>query len=169
MTVEITKVYKEHVPPARLIGKRYSNEDRNALGSFADQWQAWFANGWFEEIGKLGALPETEGSSYGMMRMTGNQFEYWIGMLFPHDTEVPEGFSHADIAEGDVGTCWIYGNADSGEIYGIEPHNLCMAKFDEQGWQMDENAWFFERYHHPRFTTPDEKGNVVLDYGVYLK
>ena len=100
MTAEVTKVYKEHIPSTRLIGKRYSDEHRNAAGSFGDRWDEWSANGWFEEIGKLGALPESEGSSYGIMRMSGNQFEYWIGMLFPEHTEVPVGFDHADLAEG---------------------------------------------------------------------
>jgi len=28
---------------------------------------------------------------------------------------------------------------------------------------------FFELYNCPRFTTPDDKGNVILDYGFYLK
>ncbi|WP_339293277.1 AraC family transcriptional regulator [Paenibacillus sp. FSL W8-0187] len=169
MTAEVTKVYKEHSPSARLIGKRYSDEHRNAAGSFVDRWDEWSANGWFEEIGKLGALPESEGSSYGIMRMSGNQFEYWIGMLFPEHTEVPVGFDYADLAEGDVGICWLYGNRDNGELFGMEPHNACMAKIAEQGWILDDNPWFFERYHDIRFMTPDEQGNVILDYGVYVK
>ncbi|MPY17171.1 AraC family transcriptional regulator [Paenibacillus glucanolyticus] len=169
MAAEVTRVYKEHVPSARLIGKRYGDEDRDAAGSFAGRWAEWFVNGWFEEIGKLGALPESEGSSYGLMRMNGDRFEYWIGMLFPTNTAAPDGYQYEDLAEGDVGVCWLYGNADNGELYGMDPHNVCMAKIAEQGWQQRANAWFFERYHHPRFTTPDEKGNVVLDYGVYVK
>lgn len=104
-----------------------------------------------------------------LWRMNGDRFEYWIGMLFPTNTAAPDGYQYEDLAEGDVGVCWLYGNADNGELYGMDPHNVCMAKIAEQGWQQRANAWFFERYHHPRFTTPDEKGNVVLDYGVYVK
>lgn len=168
MAAEVTSVYKEQIPSARLIGKRYTDEHRNAAGSFADQWEEWFANGWFEKIGRLGCLPESEGASYGLMRMNGIQFEYWIGMLFPKHTEVPEGFDHADLAEGAAGICWLYGK-DNGELFGMEPHKRCMAKIAEQGWSLGENPWFFERYHPVRFTTPDEQGNVILDYGVYLK
>jgi hypothetical protein len=29
--------------------------------------------------------------------------------------------------------------------------------------------WFFERYGCPRFTTPDDKGNVILDICHYIK
>ena len=28
--------------------------------------------------------------------------------------------------------------------------------------------WFFERYTCPRFTTPDEDGNVILDICQYV-
>lgn len=73
-----------------------------------------------------------------------------------------------DIPAGDIGICWIYGNESTGELYGIEPHNACVKKIEEQGWKVAENSWFFERYQCPRFTTPDEKGNVILDYCFYL-
>ena len=32
-----------------------------------------------------------------------------------------------------------------------------------------EDDWCFERYNCPRFTTPDEKGNVILDYGISIE
>ena len=28
--------------------------------------------------------------------------------------------------------------------------------------------WCFERYNCPRFTSPDEAGNVILDYGISI-
>jgi hypothetical protein len=28
---------------------------------------------------------------------------------------------------------------------------------------------FFERYNCPRFTGSDEKGRVILDYGIYVQ
>ncbi len=34
---------------------------------------------------------------------------------------------------------------------------------------MDGAFWFFERYQCPRFTTPDEKGNVILDMCYFVK
>lgn len=169
MAAEVIKVYREHLPKLRLIGKMYSDKDRNAVGSFADKWDEWIQNGWFEEIGGLSVLPESYGAAYGMMRMNGNQLEYWIGMLFTENTEVPEGYSYADIAAGEVATCWIYGRDDNGELYGILPHNMCMAKIAEEGWQLQDNTWCFERYDQVRFSSPDEKGNVILDYGAYVK
>ncbi|MFC7679839.1 AraC family transcriptional regulator [Paenibacillus sp. GCM10028914] len=169
MAAEVIKVYREYLPKLRLIGKLYTDKDRNAVGSFADKWDEWIKNGWFEELVKLGALPESYGATYGMMRFNEDTFEYWIGMLFPEQTEVPEGYSYADIEDGDVAVCWIYGRDDNGEIFGIEPHEMCMEKINQEGWQLQDKPWFFERYDNTRFTSPDEKGNVILDYGVYIK
>jgi hypothetical protein len=166
--VEINKVYRESLPSLRLIGKKYSDSDRGVEGSFGGKWGEWFENGYFKTLEELGSLPENGDAYVGCMRCV-DTFEYWIGMFFPAETVIPEGYSYVDIPKGDIGTCWIYGREDNGEIYGMEPHNLCMSKIAEAGWQLAKDPWFFERYNCPRFTTPDDKGNVILDYCVYLQ
>ena len=30
-------------------------------------------------------------------------------------------------------------------------------------------VWWFERYNNSRMSKEDEKGNVILDYGMYIK
>lgn len=124
--------------------------------------------GYFKPLEELGSPLENEGAYLGCMRYD-EEFEYWIGMFFPEGTSVPEGYEYADTPCGFIGTCWIYGHEDKGEIYGEEPHNMCMSKIKEEGWQIAENSWFFERYNCPQFTTLDEKGNVILDYCFYLQ
>lgn len=164
---EIIKVYRESLPSLRLIGKRYTNSDRGADGGFAGTWGEWFEKGYFKPLEELGSLPENEGASVGCMRCV-DEFEYWIGMFFPEGTSVPEGYEFVDIPAGDIGTCWIYGRADNGELYGMEAHDRCMEKLREAGWQLAANPWFVERYNYTRFVKPDEKGNVILDYCAYL-
>jgi hypothetical protein len=166
--VEIIKVYKESFPNLRLIGKCYMDSDRGADGGYGSIWGEWFEKRYFNKLEELGSLPENDNAYVGCMRCS-DKFEYWIGMFFPENTIVPEGFQYVDIPKGDIGTCWIYGREDNGELYGMESHNLCMDKIGEAGWRLQENPWFFERYQCPRFTTPDDKGKVILDYGVYLK
>ena len=168
MGAEIIKIYKEHLPSLRLIGKCYKDSDR-VDGGFGAKWGEWFRNNWFGEIEKLGVLPENGDAYLGVMRCINNSFEYWIGMFFPIETPAPTGYSYVDIPEGDIATCWIYGKENNGELYGLEPHNMCMDKIASQGWDLQGNPWFFERYNCPRFTTPDEKGNVILDYCIYIK
>jgi len=166
--MEIVKVYKESMPPVKLIGKRYTNKDQNESGTFADYWQQWFREGWFDILNQYGNIPGISEDYLGVMRMTDDGFEYWIGAFFAPDTEVPSGFDVVEIPAGDVGVCWIYGNDQSGELYSMEASNISMAAFSENGWNFSENGWFFERYNCPRFTEPDENGNVILDICAYL-
>ncbi|MDD2481725.1 MAG: GyrI-like domain-containing protein [Lutispora sp.] len=166
--VEIIKVYRESLPSLRLIGKRYTDRDRDVNGGFGNKWGEWFEKGYFRALEELGSLPENGDAYLGCMRCVG-EFEYWIGMFFPEETPVPDGYMYVDIPSGDLGTCWIRGREDNGEIYGQEPHEMCISKIKEAGWQLSEDPWFIERYNCPRFTTPDEKGKVILDYCIYLK
>ncbi len=141
---EITKVFKEEVPAMRFIGKRYHD-----YGG----WGEWFANGWFDTIensmggtDQILAVWENGGAYVGLeRRKNGELLEYWIGMFTPGNTEVPEGFEQIDLSKSSLGTCWIYGRDDDGAVMSFE-NCLC-----------------------PRFTTPDEKGNVILDYCYFVK
>jgi hypothetical protein len=99
--------------------------------------------------------------------------------MLPENTVVPDGFSYVDIPESDVAICWIYGSDETGEIY--DAHQLCIEKMfgTEDGWwnkirndfkgKDRDWCWWFERYSDTRMSKPDEKGNVILDYGMYMK
>ena len=173
--IEIIKVFKESLPAIRLIGKRHTDDDRDNQGSFAGKWGEWFEKGYFEILKELGPLSESESATYGCMSCIDGEFAYWIGMFFPADTSVPENLDYVDLPAGNVGTCWIYGKQDSREFFGDIPHRMCYEKINENGWSVKNNFgdgsetyWFFEKYNCPRFTTPDEKGNVILDYSFYI-
>lgn len=165
---QIVKVYKESLPALRFIGKRYTDADRGADHGFGHKWQEWDANGWFEPLEQLESAPEHENAPIGYMRFT-HEFEYWIGKFFPADTPVPDGYASVDIPAGEAGICWIYGSDEVGDIYGPEPHERCAEKLLEAGWELASGIQAFERYNKTRFMTRDERGNVILDYGIYLK
>jgi hypothetical protein len=170
MAAEIIKVYKERFPAARLIGKRYTDADR-INGSFSAKWDEWFENKWFHiMIGEdLSVMPGDYGSYLGFCRVINGKFEYWIGTVFPLNTPVPEGFDYDDIDEIDIATCWIYGNEKSGELFGCEAHNMCVTEIVKHNYIPNKNHLSIERYTCPRFTTPDEKGNVILDYCIAIE
>ena len=44
-----------------------------------------------------------------------------------------------------------------------------LEKLKAHNLKRKEDDWCFERYNCPRFTTPDEKGNVILDYALSVK
>lgn len=179
MSFEIIKTYKTRYPALRLIGKRYTESDR-VNGSFGTYWGQWHQNGWFKELeNKAQMSDEIDNGSVGLMTIHSqdkSDFCYWIGILCPKDTKVPEGFSYLDLPESDIGINWIYGSEKNGEIYGVKPHSASYNKLCEKGWgKLNDHAGgentlvFFELYQCPRFTTPDENGNVILDYGFYIE
>lgn len=165
---EIIKAYRQHVPALRFVGLCYGDADR-VDGGFGAQWQEWFAKGRFDTIEKeCGALREVyeDGDAYiGLMRWKeGEPFEYWIGAFFGAGAPVPEGYGSVDFPAADLGVCWVYGK--EGEVYCVE--EACAARLEQEGMRVLKEGiggawWFFERYTCPRFTTPDEKGNIILD------
>lgn len=153
----ILKTFLEPCPSVKLVGKRYTNADRDQCGTFGEKWSQWFERGWFTQLESCGSGPD--GSYVGAMRIAEQGFEYWIGMLLT-EARVPADFEAVDIPAGNMAVCYLYGQEDSGELYSM--HDACMVAWREKGWT--PNGWFIERYNCPRFTTPDEKGNVILDY-----
>ena len=166
--MKIMKVYREYIPGVRLIGKRYTDADRKDEGGYAHKWKEWFDQNTAKTFVEMESLPGYEDVMIGAMYCK-EEFEYWIGMFFPPETEVPEGFDYADLPKSDLGTCWLYGKESTGELYGPEPHHACMEALKKKGWDPKEEGWTFERYHCPRFTNEDGKGNVILDYCAHLK
>jgi len=171
---EIIKAYRQSVPALRFIGKKYGDGDR-VNGGFGAKWHEWFQNGWFDAVEKQldGSIKKVceDGDAYvGLMRLKdGEPFEYWIGIFMPENTPVPERFSFVDFPASELGVCWVYGKEP--DIFCKE--GKCAEKLKEGGFEIvtDEHGahWFFERYTCPRFTIPDEKGNIILDICHYVK
>ena len=159
MGVKVLEIKKESCPACRLIGKKYEG---NA------NWGEWWENNWFEILEQNQRLPFNGDAYIGAVRIADGMPQRWIGMFFPANTEVPEGFEYVDIEALNYAVCYLYDKEGSGDFYTMETHNMCLEKIKECGFQRKEDDWCFERYNCPRFTTPDEKGNVILDYGIAL-
>ena len=128
---------------------------------------------WFDMVEKMTDLKRDydDSDSYiGLMRRKHNEeFEYWIGIFMPKETKVSEGFSYIDFPKSRLGVCWIYGQER--DLYMHEDE--CAKELKKNGFEIiaDEKGacWFFERYGCPRFTTPDDNGNIILDICYYIK
>ena len=169
---EITKVYRQSVGAMRFIGKKYVDSDRGSCGTFGPQWHEWFEKSWFDVIEKQvpGSLKDTcedFDAAIGLMRCKNGEFEYWIGYFTPANTTVPEGFAHIDFPKSNLGVCWVYGEENS--VFFKEGE--CGERLTKEGFEIltdDIHDWCFERYSC-RYSTPDEKGNVILDICFYVK
>ena len=167
---EIIKTYRQSVPALRFIGKKYGD----SAHGYGAMWEEWFEKGWFDIIAKQinGNANDTyeDGDAYiGLLRGNGtveNPMEYWIGMFMPENTDVPEGFGYINFPKSELGVCWVYGKEN--ELYGN--YNQCVETLIDEGFEFNSDlSLCFERYVCPRFTTPDEKGNVILDIGFFVK
>ena len=168
MAVKLLKTERLSCPASLFIGRRYTEEDR-LHGSFAHKWQEWFDAGHFTALEAQKSLSEHDDAYIGLMRIQNGEFEYWIGMFFPESAAVPPGYASIPIPAGDYGICWIHGSEQGGEIYGEQAHRLCLTGIEQRGWRYLKGGWCFERYNCPRFTSPDENGDVILDYGFALE
>lgn len=100
-------------------------------------------------------------------RCEGQPFEYWLGMFVPSDTAVPDGYEYLDFPTIHLGTCWIYGKENE-----VHDTSGCRTEIEKNGMRLwkDERGgiWSFENCLCPRYTTPDKKGNIIMDYCYYV-
>ncbi len=166
--MKIVNVQKESLPETKLIGECYHKSDANQFGSYSAKWGEWFGNGWFNALSGNGGIEKTGDDYIGLIRTHEEQQEYWIGILMAPNDPVPEGYESLSLPSGDLAVCYVYGNDEKGELYSEQAWMLCAQAYTEHGWSMKDNAVFMERYNCPRFTTPDEQGNVILDICMFL-
>lgn len=157
MAVKILEVKKESCPAARLIGKKYGG---------AVNWSEWWEQNLFEKLEVMECLTFNGDAYMGGVHIAEGMPERWIGMLFPAGTEVPEGFEYADIEPLDYAVCYLYDKEGNSEFFTMDTHNMCLEVLKANGFKRKEDDWCFERYNCPRYTTPDENGNVILDYAI---
>lgn len=160
---QIIRTYREELPQCCLIGKRYTEADAHPEVQFGPLWGQWFAQGWFAELEKLPSA--LEDAYIAAMRQTDTGSEYWIGMFFPSDTKPPQGFSRLPLGPAPMGTAWIQGSEEGRDLYAAKGDAF---KALQDAGLTPAGTWCFERYACPRFTTPDENGNVILDFCALL-
>lgn len=164
--MKILETRLEAYPNVKLTGKRYTDADRDGFGSFAAKWSEWFQNDWFSQLSG-GGIEKISDDYVGVERCGPDGYEYWIGVLMAPSDPVPTGFEAVEILAGDVAVAFVYGR-EGPDIYGWEPYQACLAAWADRGWFPEKTAWSMERYNCPRFTQPDDQGNVILDYCVWL-
>ena len=169
---EITKAYKQSVEAMRFVGKKYGDSDRGSCGTFGPKWFEWFDQVWFEIIEKqvVGSLKDSNedgDAAIGLMRDKDGEIEYWNGYFTPENTVVPKGFAYIDFPKSNLSVCWVYGE-ENGVFF---KEGKCGERLAQEGFEIltdETHNWCFERYSC-RYSTPDDKGNVILDICFFVK
>ena len=157
MAVEIVKVYTKDLPALRFIGKGGMWNP----AEFKEKWREWFANGWFEQLEKLGPASENEG---GYLGSTGDDDggSYWIGLLFPAGTPVPEGFMYVDVPAAQY-AIFTFAGKEAGELFGEEGCKLVQEEYSRRGLAAVAGGRGFERYGYSHLAAPGQNGNLLVD------
>ena len=156
MDVKITEMHTENLPALRLIGKKVLREPG---AGFIAEWDEWLAKGWFGQLEKLGVAPE---NGYTYLGVTDHNGCYWIGLLFPPDTVIPNGFEHTEIPKAKYAVAQFTGKKDK-ELLSEDGITLVIEEMSKRGlipaplW----NGWCIERYSRP--IPPDCKGKILLE------
>ena len=135
MSVKILEVKKESFPAARFIGKKYTQ---------GPNWGEWWQNDWFSVLEKKERLLNNGDAYFGAVHIVDEMPEYWIGMFFPINTEVPEGFDFVDIASLDYAVCYLQDKEGSGDFYTMESGDFMIIYPDEihkPGIKVNENKY----------------------------
>ena len=79
---------------------------------------------------------------------------------------VPAGFVSRTLKPAKVAVGWVKGKkSNEGDIY-ANAHSLTEKSMMETGMKPSRrpDSWCMEVYTCPRFTTPDENGDIIMDY-----
>lgn len=157
----------KELPALKLVGKelRYS---RNALmqgdNRIPGLWDQCYAENAFAVL-EAQTDCVFDAAHVGVMidwdRGDGD-FSYICGMLMRDDAVVPEGYVSRMLVPTKAAVSWIRGK-DVADVC-AKAHELTEQALQAEGYRNDGMSWCMELYNCPRFTTPDEKGQITLDY-----
>ena len=157
--VRIISVTQEQLPTVRFIGKRYNGNE-----SIYIKWKLWKDNHWFSILENLNS--RYANAYIGAKRIINGGLEYWIGMFFPPDAGVPEGFEYIDIDKINLSNFQLQGTAH--KVASFETHNLCLDELDKNGMTRFEDHWCFECYDDTTVDYVGTEKTVTMDYKVAI-
>ena len=94
------------------------------------------------------------------------EFSTIVGMLMKNGASVPDGCVTRDLPASKVAVGWVRGK-DTMDCCAAA-HQLTEQKLRADGYTNDKMTWCMELYNCPRFTTPDDNGDIILDYYIPL-
>jgi predicted transcriptional regulator YdeE len=163
---KIIKVENEELRYTRIVGKKYNGGE-----NIPQLWNKWFEQDGFSYLNSI-KKEELEDSYLGVMiwKQGEHQFDYYIAAFVPDDYVLPVGFDELRLPTRMSRTYFIQG-VDGPSLYDQEGNCFQEFKAAKEALYVDENGYSYaiERYACPRFTTPNEKNEVILDYCLLRK
>ena len=163
---ELVKFEIIEQPEIVIVGKliRVNHDDlqagKNPIPAF---WGKCFEEGTFTTLEALANFIHNP-AYVGYMN---SDYEYICGMMMKPGVPVPEGFAAHTLEPTKVAVGWIKGKKDNEPAIYANAHTLTEKAMLEKGMKFNSYiklGWCMEVYTCPRFTTPDENGDIILDF-----
>ncbi len=133
-------------------------------------WDTCFADGTFAKLEALGEqvlCPDYVGFMTDFKSGDG-KFTYIVGMMMKSGFTLPQegydGFMVKAVSASTAAIGYIQGSSTPDVC--MNAHELTCSAFEEKGYTFEGGDWCMELYNCPRFTAPDENGQIILDYYV---
>lgn len=170
---ELSQIEFKSFGPYKVIGRAFKT--RLMSNDISMAWGRFFADGSYDllmELCKdeknLTPLPDAyTGIMYNFK--SDGKMDYLIGIIFSHQTEVPDGFDCFDIPEGKIAEAWVTG--EEYEVYS-QGHELTVAAIKYAGHEVKWDKFYqCEVYTDERFDKPKKAGigAVTLDYYIPIQ
>ena len=131
--VRILETRREVCPPLKLTGRRYTDADRDAGGSFSAQWGAVASKQLVRSPGarrhrRLFIIAMWEPCASPRQALnTGLAFSWLQRPL------CPKVMRRWRFRQEIWGVCFLYGKDSSPDLFGMDAHKACVAAWQEQG------------------------------------
>ena len=130
----------------------------------SELWSRCHGDGTIDELDALDRFDDAHVGWMGDFDAKTQSFVYLAGVLLAHGASVPDGFDVRTIDPCRAAVGWVQGWPDELVPNAQELTETAMA---ETGLQTDDDAgWAMELYSRPRWDTPADNGEVVLDFYV---
>lgn len=164
---ELVNFEISRLPKLKLVGKelRYNMEAHmkgdNRIPAF---WDKCFADDIFSLLEKQADYVYDDAYVGVMLDWDkgDGDFSYIAGMLMKEGAAVPDGYCSRELEETEAAIGWVRGK-NVADVCSCA-HLLTENAVKEKGYSCDQMKWCMELYNCPRFTAPDENGDIILDY-----
>lgn len=167
--VKIIKTEINQLPEVFVVGKKITVKMPNKpeINPIPALWDTCFSDNTFDYLMKYRDLLFNDAYVGWMSDFSSDNgtFTYICGMLMKSDNlSLDDGFVSRKIEPVTVGIGWIQGSTVPEICFAA--HSLVEKAVQEKGYSCNHATWCMEVYNCPRFTQPDENGEIILDYYV---
>ncbi len=162
---ELIKFEFRNLPKIYVVGKEIKVKVSEVMmnNPIPKFWKSCMEDCFFNDI-DFNKETVYENSLVGFMsEINGDGFSYICGVPLTHNEfTAPDDYTIKETEPMNVAVGYVKGK-DVADVY-MQAHQFTIEEIKARGYKTDMNSWCMELYNNPRFTQPDQEGNIIMDY-----